>query len=93
MVAFATIATTNFEPCKHTQNSMTLVVQHFVEISMTAALQNLSSCIMLELVLVLTQLSGASANCFCLTSKHHIIDNLLAIYFVNIGSNNMPLTI
>ena len=50
---------------------MTLVVQHFVDISMTAALQNVSSCIiyMQELVLVLTQLSGASANCFCLKSN------------------------
>ena len=47
--------------CVH--NSMTLVAQHFVDISMTAALENVSSCIliMLEVVLVLTQLSVASA--------------------------------
>ena len=44
--------------CVH--NSMTLVAQHFVDISMTAALENVSSC-MLEVVLVLTQLSVASA--------------------------------
>ena len=48
--------------CVHIPNSMTLVAQHFVDISMTAAL-----CIilyMLEVVLVLTQLSVASAHSF-----------------------------
>ena len=45
--------------CVHIPNSMTLVAQHFVDISMTAALENVSSC-MLEVALVLTQLSVAS---------------------------------
>ena len=52
---------------------------------------------MRDLVLMLTQLSGASVDCLCLTSKHHarilIMDNLLAMYFVDICSNDMPLTI
>ena len=31
--------------CVHIPNSMTLVAQHFIDISMTAALDNVSSCI------------------------------------------------
>ena len=46
---------------------------------------------------MLTQLSGASVDCLCLTSKHLarilIMDNLLAMYLVDICSNDMPLTI
>ena len=52
----------------------------------------------LELVLVLTQLSGASANCFCLASKHHVSWSwTICLLFIlwqqqyapyHIGSNN-----
>ena len=72
---------------------MTLVVQHFVDnINDSATFISLYT---LELVLVLTQLSGAMPTVFVshLNTILLIMDNLFAIYFVNICSNNMPLTI